>query len=53
MGKKPRVWDGHGTKEDLKSLERTTDKPSGDMQDNFSPDIEVPLIFLQIINTQI
>ncbi|KRT86011.1 hypothetical protein AMK59_618, partial [Oryctes borbonicus] len=39
-GKKPRVWELSGSPKDLKSLERTVDKPD-ESQNNFIPNIEL------------
>lgn len=38
-GKKPRVWDLGGSAKDLEELDRTKDKPTGEL--HFSPDTGV------------
>lgn len=43
-GKKPRVWDLGGSPKDLKSLERTIDKPEN-VENNFTPNTEVIILF--------
>ncbi|KAK9686048.1 Signal recognition particle, alpha subunit, N-terminal [Popillia japonica] len=40
-GKKPRVWELSGSPKDLKSLERTVDRPSDESQNNFVPNTEM------------
>lgn len=47
-GKKPRVWDLSGSPKDIKSLERTTDKPEN-TENNFTPNIEVKILNYFII----